>query len=103
MLAPVMNTLRLAAAATAATAALVVAAVGCGDNVILLPDCAIPTLDEKGADGGPDPCHCDPPPSSNIEACGCLSDPTDQDSIDDYETCTLLFHEEVEAGDDGGA
>lgn len=103
MLAPVMSPLRFAAAAAVATAALVAAALGCGDNYVVLPDCDSPTLNGKGADGGPDPCHCDPPPSSNTAACGCLSDPTDQEAIDEYNTCTLLFHEEIEAGFGGGS
>jgi hypothetical protein len=97
-----MHALRLAAAATVATAALVAAALGACNNVIMLPDCGTPTLDEKGVDGGPDPCHCDPPPSSNTVACGCLSNPTDQGAIDEYDACILLFHEELEAGVDGG-
>jgi hypothetical protein len=98
-----MHALRLAAAATVA-AALAAAAVSCGENVIIYPDCAIPTLDEKGADGGPDPCHCDPPPSSSYyEACGCLSDPSDQNAIDDFDTCVFLVKGEQDAGDDGGS
>jgi hypothetical protein len=100
---PRMHALRLAAAATVATAALVAAAIGSCDNVINLYDCGAPGLSETGADGGPDPCHCDPPPSSSYEACGCLSDPTDQTSIDQYNACILLLHEELEAGVDGGS
>jgi hypothetical protein len=97
-----MHALRLAAAATVTTAALVVATLTACDNVLMLTDCNVPTLDEKGADGGPDPCHCDPPPSSNIEGCGCLSDPTDQGAIDNLNACLALVRIEEDAGDDGG-
>jgi hypothetical protein len=97
-----MHALRLAAAATVAAAALVAAALGACDNVIMLTDCAVPTLDEKGADGGPDPCHCDPPASSSVMGCGCLSDPTDQGAIDDLQTCTALVRVEEDAGDAAG-
>jgi hypothetical protein len=96
-----MNALRLAAVATAA-ALITAAVVGACNDVINITDCAVPTLDEKGADGGVDPCHCDPSPSLNIMACGCLSDPTDQQSIDDYENCIFSFHGEEDAGGEGG-
>jgi hypothetical protein len=36
-------------------------------------------------------------------ACGCLSDPTDQQAIDDFQACTALVHLEEDAGDDGGS
>ena len=81
---------------------LVAAAAGACNNVLMLAACNVPTLDEKGADGGPDPCHCDPPASSGVEACGCLSDPTDQSAIDDYEACLVTLRGEQDAGDDGG-
>ena len=101
MLAPAMHALRLAAA-TVAAAALVAAAIGACDTVLNVTDCAVPTLDEKGADGGPDPCHCNPPASSNVMACSCLSDPADQGAIDDYQACIFNFNGEVDAGDEGG-
>ncbi len=93
-----MNTLRLAAAALALLAApvLVVAAIGCGDNVDQITDCGAPTLSEKGADGGPDPCHCDPPPSLGIMPCACLQG--DQQDIDVYEACMFLFKGEEDGG-----
>jgi hypothetical protein len=99
---PRMHALRLAAAATVATASLVAAALGACDNVVQLTVCNVPTLNEKGADGGPDPCHCDPPASSSVGACGCLSDPTDQQALDDFEACLATLREEQDAGDDGG-
>jgi hypothetical protein len=98
-----MHALRLAAAATVATAALVAASLGSCGNLPNLYNCAAPVLNETGADGGPDPCHCDPPPSSSYAACGCLSDPTDQTSISEFNECVLVFHEEVEAGVGGGS
>jgi hypothetical protein len=58
-----------------------------------LPYCNIPTLDEKGADGGPDPCHCDPPPSLNISACLCLSGT--QGDVDLYNACMATYWVEV--------
>jgi hypothetical protein len=97
-----MNALRLAAASIAAAALLVAAVLGCGNNTITLTECAVPTLDEKAADGGPDPCHCDPPPSLNITSCNCLSDPNDPQSIDNYNVCILLYRQEQDAGGDGG-
>ena len=97
-----MHALRLAAAATVAAATLAAAVLGACDNVLEVYNCAAPVVNETGADGGPDPCHCDPPPSSDLQACGCLSDPTDTVSISEYDECILVFHEEVEAGVDGG-
>jgi len=91
------------AVVTAVAAALLIAAVlGCGDNTVYITDCGTPTLDEKAADGGPDPCHCDPPPSANFGACGCLSNPIDQQSMDEYQTCMFLYHAEQDAGGGGG-
>lgn len=98
-----MHALRLAAAATVATAALVTVSLGACDNITEVYNCAAPLVNETGANGGPDPCHCDPPPSSSYEACGCLSDPTDQTSISEYDECILVFREEVEAGVGGGS
>jgi hypothetical protein len=96
-----LPTLRVAAVVTIACA-LVAAALGACDPALNYYACSAPVVDERGADGGPDPCHCDPPPSSDYYACGCLSDPTDQTSISEYDECILVFHEELEAGVDGG-
>ncbi len=93
--------LRFAVALVATFAPLVAAVLGagaCNDNVVNFTVCSTPTVNEKGADGGPDPCHCDPPPSSNVMACGCLSDPGDQAAIDDYNECMVVFHAEQDAG-----
>jgi len=97
-----MNALRLAAAATIATATLIAAAIGCGDEILTYTDCAVPTLNEMGMDGGRDPCQCDPPPELDIMGCGCLSDPTDQSAIDNFHACVALVHAEEDAGGGGG-
>jgi len=89
-----MNALRLSAAVIAVTALL--AACGPGQQLSL---CLTPTLDEKAADGGPDPCHCDPPASLNITNCACLSG-TQQDR-DAYLQCITTFREEQDAGAGG--
>ena len=86
--------------ALVAVVAPFVAALGCGDNTIELALCNTPTLDEKGVDGGPDPCHCDVPPSLNLVGCGCLSG--NQQDIDTYQTCMFLFNAEKDAGDGTG-
>jgi hypothetical protein len=91
--------LRLTVVAIVLVAPLV-ALLGCGDNTIELAGCNTPTLDERGVDGGPDPCHCAPPPSLNLVGCACLSG--DQQDIDDYQTCMFLFNAEKDAGDGTG-
>lgn len=96
------RSLRLAAAALAPAAVLVAVAIGCGDNIGIIPACNTPTVGEKGVDGGLDPCHCDPPPSLNVPPCGCLSNPMDQGSIDDYRQCITSYQLEVDAGAGGG-
>jgi hypothetical protein len=97
-----MNALRLFAAAFTAGALLLAAAIGCSDGVFDISFCNVPTLDEKGMDGGPDPCHCDPLPSQNISTCLCLSDPTNQGGIDDFQACMALLSLETDAGGKGG-
>ena len=83
-------------------AVLVVAVVGCGEDVLTFTVCGTPTLTEKAADGGPDPCHCDPPASLGIMSCGCRSDPADQQAIDDCPAGTALVHVEEDGGDGTG-
>jgi hypothetical protein len=83
-----MSGLRLLAASAAAVAVL-----GTSCFPGSSPDCAIPTLKEKGADGGPDPCHCDPPPSLNMQACPC-----DQSDIDVFNACLVTYWAEIDAG-----
>jgi hypothetical protein len=95
-----MNALRLAVVALTFTGLLVATALGCGDNVLTITACITPTLDETAADGGPDPCHCDPPPSLNLAPCGCLSG--DQQDIDDYQQCIFNYNGERDSGAGGG-
>ncbi len=90
-------TLRLLAAVVAGSILLAAAIVAC-NTVGTFTDCGSPNLDEKGVDGGPDPCHCDPPASLNIMACPCLSNPSDQTSIDEYNSCIVLFPAEQDGG-----
>ncbi len=97
-----MNALRLAAAALATTSVLIGAALISCNDVINVSLCNVPTLGETGVDGGPDPCHCDPLPSLNITGCGCLSNPGDQGSIDDFNACMALVRVETDAGGEGG-
>jgi hypothetical protein len=91
---PAVNGLRLAVAVVALAAAILGASCS-GPNY---PDCAIPTLSETAADGGADPCHCDPPPSLNLVACGCLSG--SQPAIDAYNACMFLYRGMIDAGAD---
>jgi hypothetical protein len=93
---PPMAPLRLTAAATTAavlTAAAVLGASCGGPNEV---DCTLPTLTEMGVDGGPDPCHCDPPPSLNIVACQCLNG--GQSWIDAYNACMTFYRLQMDAG-----
>jgi hypothetical protein len=62
-----------------------------------IPDCGIPSPSETATDGGPDPCHCDPPPSLNLGACPCLSgSPGD---VDVYDSCMATYWvETMDAG-----
>jgi hypothetical protein len=92
-----VNGLRLpAAAAVAALTAAAMLGFSCSGPAI--PNCAIPSLGETGADGAPDPCHCDPPPSLNLQACPCLNgSPGD---IDVYNTCMFLYRGMMDAGAD---
>jgi hypothetical protein len=93
-----VNALRLPAAA--AVAVLTVAAtLGFSCSGPAIPDCAIPSPSETAADGGPDPCHCDPPPSLNVGACPCLSGTPGQ--VDIYRSCIATYWVEVmDAGAD---
>ena len=87
------------AAATAAAFLAVAAMLGFSCSGPNYPACATPTLTETAADGGPDPCHCDPPPSLNILACECLTG--DRGFIDAYNTCMTLYRiEMMDAGAD---
>jgi len=87
----VVHTLRCAAAVAVLTAAALLGS--CFGPTI--PDCAIPSPSETATDGGPDPCHCDPPPSLNLGACPCLSGtPGDRDV---YNTCMFVYRGEMDA------
>jgi hypothetical protein len=92
-----VNALRLPAAAVAVLAATAVLGFSCSGPAI--PDCGFPSPDEKAADGGPDPCHCAPPPSLNLQACPCLDGlPGDKDV---YNGCMALYRAEtMDAGAD---
>jgi hypothetical protein len=92
-----VNARRFAAAAAAVVVSAAAMLGSCSGPEF--PACGFPTLDEKAADGGPDPCHCDPPPSLNLQACGCLS-ATPQD-VDVYNGCMVLYRAEMmDAGAD---
>jgi hypothetical protein len=94
----VMNALRLAGAAMVAmlTAATLLGSSCSSPNP---PACGFPTPGETAADGGPDPCHCDPPPALDLGACACLSG-TPQD-IAVYNGCIALYRlEMMDAGAD---
>jgi hypothetical protein len=85
-----VNGLRLAAAGGILG---VVAALGFSCSWKGVPDCGIPSPSETTADGGPDPCHCDPPPSLNLQACPCLSGT--QDDADVYNACMTIYRAEM--------
>jgi hypothetical protein len=98
-----MNALRISAAATAALAIFTAAAAlgSCSNGPeITLSDCAVPVLGELSADGGPDPCHCDPPESLHITTCGCLSG--NPQEVANYHACMALYQLEQDAGAEGG-
>jgi hypothetical protein len=98
---PPMNALRLPAVVAALTAVFTVAtAMGaCASGPPLTTsDCLVPTMDEVGADGGPDPCHCDPPPDLNVTTCPCLSGNSLQ--LPYYQACMATYREEI--ADAGG-
>jgi hypothetical protein len=99
---PLFSRPRFCFAAAIVFATVVATAIGACGPVPNFYACASPGVNERGADGGPDPCHCDPPPSSNYEACGCLSDPSDQASVQQYDECMLVYREELEGGVGGG-
>jgi hypothetical protein len=88
-----VNALCLAAAVAILAAAAALGSCGPDQQISV---CSTPTLGEKGADGGPDPCHCDPPSSLNITTCPCLSG--DQQYVDAYNACIALYQLEVDAG-----
>jgi hypothetical protein len=93
-----VNALRLSAAAVVALA-LAPALLGSSCDGPAMPDCAVPSLGETAVDGGPDPCHCDPPSSLDIQACPCLSGTPAQ--MDLYNACVALAQIEMkEAGAD---
>ena len=92
-----VNALRFAATAIAVLTATAVLGSACFGPAV--PDCGIPAPTETGTDGGPDPCHCDPPPSLNLGACPCLSgSPGD---VDQYNSCMAVYRlETMDAGAD---
>jgi hypothetical protein len=85
----------------ATTAAVLLAAVsGPSCSGLGVADCGTPSLIETGVDGGPDPCHCAPPPSLGFAACPCGSG--SQYDIDLFTTCMALYRLELDAGAEGG-
>ena len=93
-----VNALRLWAAAAVAFA-FAPALLGSSCSGPAIPDCAIPSPGETAVDGGPDPCHCDPPPSLNVQACPCTSGNPAQ--MDIYESCLATYWVEINAMDAG--
>jgi hypothetical protein len=96
-----VNALRLPVAAAALTAlyAAAVALGACSNGPsITFSVCNTPIVGELGADGGPDPCHCDPPPELNMTTCGCLDGNATDVSL--YQACMALYGEETK--DAGG-
>jgi hypothetical protein len=93
-----MSPLRFSAATALVLAAAAVLGSSCFGPAYV--DCGIPSPSETGADGGLDPCHCDPPSSLGIVACPCLSGtPGDADV---YNACMFIYRGEADAGADGG-
>jgi hypothetical protein len=91
-----VNWLRLAASAAAATLGTALLIVACSSPNT--PACGFPTLGETAEDGGPDPCHCDPPPSLDLGACPCLSGNSQDVAV--YNGCMALYRLEMDAGAD---
>lgn len=94
-----MGPLRFPAATAVAVVLATAAILGISCFGPAIPDCGTPSPSEVGVDGGPDPCHCDPPPSLNLGACHCLSGtPGD---LDVYNACMVLYRiETMDAGAD---
>jgi hypothetical protein len=90
--------LRLAAAATGAAVLATAPIFASSCSGLAAYNCNIPSLTETGADGGLDPCHCDPPASLNILGCGCLNGP--QEMTDAYHACMALYRAEMDASAD---
>jgi hypothetical protein len=67
-----MRVLHVSLAALATASVLIAAGLGaCSTAPLVIWQCDAPLPDEKGVDGGPDPCHCDPPPPNDL-GCECL-------------------------------
>jgi hypothetical protein len=95
---PAVSALRLPLAA-ALVATLLPALLGSSCEQQAIPDCGIPSASETTPDGSPDPCHCDPPASLNVQACPCLSG--DSAQVDIYKSCMATYWVEVmDAGGD---
>lgn len=93
MLAP-MSALRVSAAAL-----LTAAVLGSSCSGQAIPDCGVPSPIETGTNGAPDPCHCAPPPSLDLQACPCLSGTPGE--VDLYNVCLTLYRDEMmDAGAD---
>jgi hypothetical protein len=92
-----MGPLRFPAATAVAVVLAAAALLGSSCYGPGIPDCGTPSLGEMATDGGPDPCHCDPPPSLNIQACPCLSG----GPPDEYNACMAIYRvETMDAGAD---
>jgi hypothetical protein len=94
-----MNALRLSGAALVATVLLAAAAAlglnACGPEGTSAWLCNVPIRDELGADGGPDPCHCNPPGGMG---CPCT---TPGDGQDGYFLCMHALEDDAGAGEGG--
>lgn len=86
----------LGALLAAAAAALGIAACGPGPQIY---SCSIPAIGELGADGGPDPCHCNV--GDDGTSCNCTSP---GDGMLFFQQCiyTLSMYDAGDGGLEGG-
>jgi hypothetical protein len=98
-----MNALRLSMAALAVSSLLavgwMVGTVGCGQGELKVYNCAVGTPGETGAEGEPDPCHCDNPGGA---ACACTDPNEFQNSgLSGQRLYQLCLQSLADAGDAG--
>jgi hypothetical protein len=73
--------------------------------LIYVPNCFVPQLDQVGADGGPDPCHCNVPPPEQGSSCLCTSTQVVQNGltgIQVFNECMSLLPDDAGDAAEGG-
>lgn len=78
---------------------------GCSSSPVLFdPNCFVPSVGAHGADGGPDPCHCNEPPPYAGDSCPCTSTAifpgTEETGQEVFTQCMALIPADAGAVDD---